>query len=186
MTSESTRRARRSIITMSALVALFVVGTFVGFRLLFADAPSLADATTDDTAQCEDATIPAGGNLPSGQVTVTVYNAGSVSGLANRTLINLQQRGFRPGKVGNVPEGIQAANNITLITADREDPAVRLVARQFKGKITYVQPTQAQGDNVEMIVGPRYAGLRKKYPAQIQVDRAVQICVPVEATPDAP
>ncbi len=186
MTSESTRRARRSIITMSALVAIFVVGTFVGFRLLFAEAPSLADATTDDSAQCEDATIPAGGQLPAAQVTVTVYNAGSVSGLANRTLINLQQRGFRPGKVGNVPEGITATNNVTVITANQQDPAVRLVARQFKGKVTYVQPTQAQGDNVEIVIGPRFSELRKKFPTSVQVDQAVQICVPVEATPEAP
>ncbi|MDO9378278.1 MAG: LytR C-terminal domain-containing protein [Nocardioidaceae bacterium] len=186
MTSSSSSLARRSIATMSVLVALFVIGTFVGFRLLFAEGPSLADAAVDDTPQCQDATIPAGGALPAQQVTVTVYNAGSVSGLANRTLINLQQRGFRPGKVGNVPEGVQAGRNVTIITDERTDPAVRLVARQFKGNVVYAAPTQAQGDNVEIVIGPRFSELRKKFPTTVEVAEPLQVCVPIEATPEVP
>lgn len=169
-------RAHKSPITLTTLVAVFIIGSFVGFKLLFADAPPLADAAPQ--AQCEPRTIRSGSTLTTKQVTVTVYNAGRVSGLANRTLINLQKKGFRPGKVGNAPEGVRATN-VTIVTADRKTPQVRLVVAQFKGKVKYAAPTTTQGDNVEIVVGPDYKGLEKKTPRSTKVNTETEVCLPV-------
>lgn len=169
-------KAYKSLITLTTLLAVFIVGSFVGYKLLFADAPPLSDAAQE--AQCEPQTIRSGSTLAVQQVTVTVYNAGRVSGLANRTLINLQKKGFRPGKVGNAPEGVQATN-VTVVAKDRKAPQVRLVAAQFRGPVKFVAPKSTQGDNVEIVVGAEYEGLKKKTPTSTKVNTKTEVCLPV-------
>lgn len=166
----------KTLITLTVLVAVFVVGSFVGYKLLFADAPPLSDAAKE--TQCEPQTIRSGSTLKVDQVTVTVYNAGRVSGLANRTLINLQKKGFRPGKVGNATGGIKASD-VTIVTTNRKAPQVRLVAAQFRGAVRYAKPKTAQGDNVEIVIGPKYGGLKKKTPKSTKVNTKTEVCLPV-------
>ena len=41
-------------------------------------------------------------------------------------------------------------------------------------------------DNVEIVIGPRFSELRKKFPTTVEVAEPLQVCVPIEATPEVP
>ena len=75
--------------TIFVSIIVFVVGMFVGFKLLTASADTFDAAPT-----CENRTVAEGEKLTSNLVTVNVYNASQRAGLANRVGINLQRRGF--------------------------------------------------------------------------------------------
>lgn len=167
--------------TLACLVAVFILGSLIGVKLLFAKAPPLP---TDDTAaasSCERRTIKSGGMLIASQVTVSVYNASAISGLANRTRINLQAHGFRPGTVANAPKGT-TARNVTVLTKDRTAPSARLVAAQFKGKVKFATPKTTISSGVRVVIGKKYKGLKKKYPKSTRANKATQVCIQVDPT----
>ena len=62
-------------------------------------------------------------------------------------------------------------------TDDPQDPRVRLVARQFKGKVQMVEADFATEDGISVLIGPNYSGL-KKAPTKTRVKREVTVCVP--------
>src|SRR5699024_5124929 len=101
----------RSTVTLSVLVVVFLIGTFVGVQLLTADAPPLA-GTAEPT--CEPRTIESGAKLGAGQVTVNVYNASNRSGLATRTLRKLEEAGFRRGELGNTDDSVKNVDNVVI------------------------------------------------------------------------
>lgn len=166
-------------LTLAALVAVFVVGSLIGFKLLFTKAPPLQTDAQDAASGCVQRTIKSGARLASSQVTVNVFNASSTSGLANRTLINLQAHGFTPGTVANAPKGV-ATRNVMVVTRDRTTPSVRLVAAQFKGKVAYSAPTATLPAGVQVVIGPKYKGLKKKYPKATTANKATQVCIQVD------
>ena len=156
-------RDRRTLtaITLMVLTGLLVVGAIVGVRTLFAPLPGSDEEEELDApavaASCED-DIRAGKRVRSKDVTVSVFNAGSQGGLAERTRSQLEERGFLPGDVGNAPDGLEV-QFVRVLAPTRQDPAARLVARQF-GTKTFIQVTDENyGPGVDVVVGSDFAGL---------------------------
>jgi LytR cell envelope-related transcriptional attenuator len=89
--------------------------------------------------------------------------------------INLQRRGFLSGVVGNSTSEVKP-DAVAILTDDREDPRIKLVAEQFEG-VEYREPDIDVSDGVTVIVGDDYKDLVKA-PRNIQSDRAITVCVP--------
>jgi hypothetical protein len=164
-------------LTMLVAAVIFVFGGLTGFRLL----TSSAD-TADPAPTCTDKTIRKGDKLNSNAVKVNVYNASSRSGLANRVTINLQTNGFLGGTIGN-SESATKPGRVAILTDDKTDPRVRLVAKQFVDKVTYAKPDVQVADGVVVIVGDHYQGLRKKATTRVRSDRTIQVCLPTVPLP---
>jgi hypothetical protein len=168
--------SRHPVPVLVAAVLVFVLGSFFGFRLLTADAD-----TGDEGPTCDTRTVRAGEDLTSNLVAVDVYNASQRAGLANRVSINLQRRGFLAGKIGNSTSKVEPKRAV-ILTADRRDPRVALVARQLGPKVQYAEPDVPTTDNVVVIVGDDYKGLAKA-PTKLRATSAVTVCVPIVKLP---
>ncbi|KHL15062.1 UNVERIFIED_CONTAM: hypothetical protein LK11_22735 [Mumia flava] len=166
---------------MAVLVAVFAGGTWYGVRLLVSDPPGLPEAGADLT--CRNRTLESGEQLTAREVRVNVLNASGASGIANRTMINLEARGFQPGEIGNATEDTKV-KNVQIVARRPNRVDARLVAAQFKGKKTYQEGTPEGEATVLVIVGDDYKGLRKKAkaPQAMKAKNRVTICVP-QATP---
>ena len=163
-----THTHRGSTIFVSIIV--FVAGLFVGFKLLTASADTFDAAPT-----CENRTVAEGEKLTSNLVTVNVYNASQRAGLANRVGINLQRRGFQAGTVANSTSEVKP-DNVAILTDDRDDPRVKLVAQQFED-VEFSEPDIKIADGVTVIVGDDYQDLVDA-PRDVESDRAITVCVP--------
>ncbi|WP_311210771.1 MULTISPECIES: LytR C-terminal domain-containing protein [unclassified Aeromicrobium] len=153
-------------------VVVLVAGLFVGFRLLTASAE-----TIDAGPTCETRVVAADDEVTSNLITVDVYNASSRAGLANRVSINLQRRGFLAGQIGNSTSKVDADVAVVL-TTDRDDPRVRLVAAQFGSKVQYAEPDiEVDGDSVTVIVGDDFKKLGKDV-RTTKNDRRFTVCLP--------
>jgi hypothetical protein len=161
--------------TVVVAVLFFVVATIVGWRLLTASADTFTEAPT-----CEDRTVAEGEQLPSNMVMVNVYNASQRAGLANRVSINLQRRGFQAGTVANSTSEIKP-DSVAILTDDREDPRVKLVAEQFD-EPEFHEPDIDVTEGVTVIVGDAYEDLVDA-PREIESDRSITVCVPTVEVP---
>jgi hypothetical protein len=164
-------------LTLLVATAVFLVGTFVGFRLL--------TAGTDDavaTEQCTESVVAAGTDLNSNVVTVNVFNASTRSGLANRALIDLQANGFLGGQIGNSESATQP-RRVAILTDDAEDPRVKLVAEQFKDKVEFAPADIQVEDGIIVVVGDDYRGLKSESTTTITTDRDIAVCTPVIPVP---
>ena len=115
-----------------------------------------------------------GQRLVSKDVLVNVYNSGAISGLAGDTLAAMHVRGFLEGVAENAPVGTRASN-VTIITADKRAPEVRLVASQFKGRVVFTKGTPL-APGVDVVVGDSYVGVDHKADKFLQLRRHVQTC----------
>lgn len=150
---------RRAVtgITLTVLVALLAAGGLIGWRAF--RAPVADDDAHGPRRGC-DAGLAKGDLVRSRDVTVSVYNAGTRSGLASQTLQELAARGFIEGDVGNAPADADNVRVVRVLTTKKSDPAAQLVARQF-GKRTPVSVAPDLGAGVEVVVGDRFVGLVK-------------------------
>lgn len=163
----------RAASLLGAAVVVFVGGSAVGAKLAFA--PNKDDS--DTTADCTVKHIAKGQKVSAGQVTVNVFNASSRSGLANDVGNQLEERGFLTGQVTNNPTTLKA-NSVTIITNNAANPVVRLVARQFNNRVTYVRPTSAMPMGVNVLLGTHYNALFDRSATTIVADRPTTVCVP--------
>lgn len=161
--------------TILVAVVIFVAAAFVGFKLLTASADTFDEAPT-----CEDRSVAKGENVTSNLVTVNVFNASQRAGLANRVSINLQRRGFLGGTVANSTSEVKP-DGVAILTDDREDPRVKLVADQFDD-VEFAEPDIRPAGGVTVIVGDGYAKLADGERV-IESDRAITVCVPVVDVP---
>ncbi len=157
--------------------ALFLGGFGIGIKLLTASA---SPATATPT--CADRTVNAGQQLTSNLVTVNVFNASRRAGLANRVTINLQRKGFLGGQIGNSTSAAKP-RAVAILTSDRNDPRVKLVAGQFRDHVTYAASDIRVDSGVTVIVGDSYTGLAKKAHSSVRADQAVTMCVPTVQLP---
>lgn len=160
-------------LTVLGAVAVLVVGTIVGLRLLTASAEiEVLDA-------CKDRTVQVGEPVSPAFVPVDVFNASQRAGLANRVSINLQRRGFLPGQVGNSPMEVES-EGVTIVTDTPEDPRVRLLAAQF-GDVEFVPPAGSDAsENIVVIVGnDTNQNLVDGAPTEVEADVPVTVCLPV-------
>lgn len=154
-----TTRSAVSAVTMIVLLALLVTGAWVGWQALSAPLPGGQDEQeTAAEPTCEEG-FARGDVVTRSDVTVSVYNAGSRSGLADQTLSELTSRGFVRGEVGNAPAEMEGVQFVRVLAPAKRDPAARLVALQF-GKSTLVQQVEDDlGPGVEVVVGDEFVGL---------------------------
>ena len=147
-------------ITLVVLVGVLVVGVVVGMRSLFAPVTGEKEAASGTTPSCDATKVKKGQRLSTRQVQVSVYNAGSRSGLADTTMGDLVERGFTKGRVGNAPAD-SGVKRVQVWTTDENDPAARLVARQF-GRDTKVRFVDDDlGPGVDVLVGDNLRSLSK-------------------------
>jgi hypothetical protein len=151
-----------SAVTIAVLLVLLAVGAVVGWKTLSAPFPGSANAaSTHSHKPTCDPRLTKGGLVHSTDVTVSVYNAGTRTGLAGQTQQQLVARGFIPGDVGNAPGNLGGVRFVRVLSHSRADPAARLVALQF-GRHTFVQRSKASlGPGVDVIVGDRFVGLAR-------------------------
>ena len=147
-----------SAVTLVVLVGLLVVGAFIGWRTLSAPLPGDDEPETASGPKCDEG-VSRGDVVRPQDITVSVYNAGSRSGLADQTRSELVARKFIPGDVGNAPEDMEDVQYVRVLAPSKTDPTARLVALQF-GENTLVEAVEQDlGPGVEVIVGDGFLGL---------------------------
>lgn len=153
----ATRKAI-STVTILVLIGLLLAGAYFGWRSISAPLPGGDEPAKADQPRCEDG-VARGDVVRTDEVTVSVYNAGSRSGLADQTRSELTARGFIAGDAGNAPAALEDVRSVRVLAPTKKDPTARLVALQF-GSNTYVQPTEEDlGPGVEIVVGDDFVGL---------------------------
>jgi hypothetical protein len=167
-------RRTLTAITLTVLVAILAVGAWFGWQNLIAPLPPEETANGNAPA-CADG-VRRGDVVRVRDLTVSVYNAGDVTGLAGRTLDELAARGFKRGAAGNAPDSLTDVLVVRVLTQrTRRDPVARLVALQF-GPNTVIQRVRRDlGPGVEVVVGNGFVGLSEA-PRRLRADRAGSAC----------
>ncbi len=169
-----TSRKAVSAVTMVVLVGVLVVGAWFGWKTMSAPLPGEDEPTKRAKPNCEGG-FAKGDLVQPGDITVSVFNAGSRSGLADQTQSELAARGFNRGDVGNAPTELETVQFVRVLTKSPGDPTARLVALQF-GANTVVQDTKLDlGPGVDIIVGDRFVGLVDA-PSEIKAGRSGSSC----------
>ncbi len=137
---------------MLVLCGILVAGAVWGWNSLFAEVPTEQAGANPTTRSCDTERLRVGQLLKSSQVKVSVFNAGTESGLADTTSTALSRRGFRIGKVGNAPSDSRVAR-VQVRSTKRSDLAARLVARQFGRQVPVRVSGQNLGPGVDVVVG---------------------------------
>jgi hypothetical protein len=165
--------------TMMTLTGLLVAGAVWGWNSLFAALPStdFSSLAQQPTPTCRTEHVKAGSKVRAHQVRVSVFNAGSRSGLAGDTLDALMQRGFIGGELGNAPSGLRVSRVQVWTTTRGTDPAARLVARQFGRAVPVRHMHKNLGTGIDVVVGNGFRHLVKAPRAQ-RVAKPQKYCVP--------
>ena len=161
-------------VTLVVLVALLGTGLLLGVRALTAPVEPAGKAAPSPTASCDQAAVKKGQRVTSRQVRVSVYNAGSRSGLADETMAGLVKRGFTKGEIGNAPDGSKVVR-AQVWTTRLPDPAARLVALQLGRAIKVEVKDSDLGPGVDVVVGNAFGRLAKA-PRFVVAKRSASIC----------
>jgi LytR cell envelope-related transcriptional attenuator len=165
-------------ITLVVLVGILAVGAVIGAKSLLAPIGDNAKATPSPT--CTTTAVKKGQRIRPQQVQVSVFNAGTHTGMAQRTMSGLVKRGFRRGEVGNAPASAHV-KRAQVWTRLRHDPAATLVARQL-GKGTAVERKKVNlGLGVDVVIGDGFHALGKA-PKAVVAKHPTSVCTPVRAT----
>ncbi|WP_457206925.1 LytR C-terminal domain-containing protein [Nocardioides sp. P5_C9_2] len=163
----------RSALTLGGLCLLMLAAGAWGWKALTQPLPDNAPAPL-----CTDTTVAAGTPVFRDQVAVSVFNASSRSGLAGATLELLEDRGFVGADTGNAPEPVR---RVQIWAADPQNPAVRLVKRQFR-KAQVVAGTEVDGEplgrGVVVVLGQSYSSLREKEIESVKARTDATFCSP--------
>ncbi len=164
-------------ITLVVLLGILAVGAVIGAKSLFAP---IDNNTASPSPTCTPKAVKKGQRIHPHQVQVSVFNAGTHAGLAQRTMSKLVKRGFRRGEVGNAPSSAHV-KRAQVWTRLHHDPAAALVARQL-GKGTAVEVKHANlGPGVDVVIGDDFSTLAKA-PKVVVAKRSSSVCTPVKST----
>lgn len=146
-------------ITLSVLVVILIGAAYYGWQSVVAP-PDDSVANTTPTTPTRDPCkkkreVHKEKRIDAEAVLVNVYNAGTVPGLATVTLASLVEKGFRAGVADDAPAGA-TATNVTILTKSRQSPAVRLIAKQFDGKVAYAEVDTDPRPGVDVVVGDQF------------------------------
>ncbi|MBY9074361.1 LytR C-terminal domain-containing protein [Nocardioides sp. WL0053] len=168
-------RQLTTAVTMFVLVGILVVGAILGWRSLFAELPGTATAGGETSASCTTEPIKAGQRVRAAQVEVSVFNAGTTSGLADETLGLLRKRGFQPGEASNAPSDADV-RRVQVWSTIEDDAEARLVALQFGKTVKVTYSDVDLGPGVDVLVGDDFTGLSKAK-TTLRVKATQQRCV---------
>lgn len=152
-------------VTLVVLMVVLAVMAVWGYNA--ATAPVDDDATSSGGPTCAPEDQVTTGVVRRSDVTVSVYNAGQRSGLAQDTLDLLESSGFRAGEVSNAPNGIEVAK-AAVYTTKADDPAAELVARTLGPKTQVVRSDAEFGPGVAVVVGDKFRQLDPDAPRRIE------------------
>jgi hypothetical protein len=154
---------------------LCLFGILIGVRALTTDLPDDPLVESSDQ-QCEDRTIAAGKRIRAGEVTVSVYNAGTEAGAASKVMSVLQTRGFAEGESGNAPKGTEIIRAQVWADSPRNS-AARLVARHLGVGIRVFGGKPVLGPGIVVVVGNELGKLPSA-PKQVNAAGPTKICSP--------
>ncbi|MGN6253032.1 MAG: LytR C-terminal domain-containing protein [Marmoricola sp.] len=169
-------RRLTTTVTMTALVVIVGLMGFFGIRAATAPLPGDASASTQTCSKDE---ISKKYYVRPDDLTVSVYNAGGRSGEAGRTMQQLMDRGFHPGKTANAPQG-STVHRARVYTTEKDDAGARLVARTFGKDVKVVVTDKALGPGIDVYIGPALHGLAKDAPKKAKLAKPIVSCVQVD------
>lgn len=168
------RREVTTAVTMLVLCGIVAFGALWGWRSLFANVDS--DVAAAGPGRCAADRLRPGDRLLSTQVRVSIFNAGTRSGLADTIAAALRERGFQVGDVDNAPSDSRV-DRVQVRSTERNDVAARLVAKQFGAQMPVRRSEQNLGRGVDVVVGDRFGQLAPA-PQFVTVGTAQRVCLP--------
>ncbi len=169
------RAGTRTALTLATLAVILLVAAAWGISALTAPFPGKVDLPT-----CVATDVAKGTKVFPDQVVVSVFNAGNREGLAGLTMRQLTTANFVAGNSGNAPDRAKVPR-AQIWSSEPGNPAVQLVARQFRPKARVVKG-KALGPGVVVVVGDGFRTLVKG-PKRVVAKRASTICSPPTITP---
>jgi LytR cell envelope-related transcriptional attenuator len=179
-TMEMRRRRRRRIrgpFTLLVLVVLLSGAAWYGYDSVLDVAPAPGPTEVCSTPKPHQKQ-----RISAQSVTINVYNAGRISGLADRTADLLRQRGFTVADVGNDPYDSKI-KKVEVRGRNKDAPEVLLVGEHLAGETR--RGDHRTDTSVDVILGNEYTGLISKAPSAMDVDTDVPVCVTTTPTPVA-
>jgi hypothetical protein len=169
-----TRRRVTTGVTLVVLVVVLCVMAVWGYHAATSPIPSdSSGASASPTCDPQDQQVRK--FLRRTDVTVSVYNAGKRSGLAQSTMGLLERVGFKPGAVGNAPDGV-TTRRAAVYTTKADDPAAELVAKALGKATQVVHSDDEMGPGVDVVIGDRFKGLDPKAPTKIELPKPEVTC----------
>jgi hypothetical protein len=162
---------------ITLVVLVMVLGGMAVWGVKAALAPLPSQSASKDSCSQQEKEVKQ--FLKRGDVQVSVFNAGTRSGLAGQTLDQIEGAGFVPGNAGNAPRSAQVRRAVVW-TTENDDSSARLVALAL-GHGTRVEVTRTDlGPGIDVLVGNKFRGLDKKAPKKIRLPKPVETCVQVD------
>ena len=160
----------RSAVTMIGLAGLLLIGVTWAWSAVTEPFPEREDAAT-----CSSTRVAEGEKVYADQVTVSVLNAGSREGLANRVMTDLAEAGLDRGELGNAPDDTKVPG-VQIWAEDLKNPAVKLV-QSFLGKSAKLVRRDPPLPGVNVVVGEEFPGVTDGK-ASVAAKEDVTICSP--------
>lgn len=161
----------RSVLTLLGLAGLLCVAAIWGWQAATKPFPS-----SEPPPLCVDRTVNLGTQVFRDEVAVSVFNGSNRNGLAGATMEQLEERGFVGADSDNAPVKI---NGVQIWSDEPRNPAVRLVARQFKG--AKIVSGEKLGRGVVVVVGESFKKLRKKEIESVTAVEGATFCSPPDS-----
>jgi hypothetical protein len=160
----------KTLLTLAVLSVLLLLGVTWGWSAVRSPFPQKATSKV-----CIRTSVQPGDRVSAPEVTVSVYNASTRVGLAERTMSSFEDQGFGPGKVGNAPKGTSVLY-AQIWTSDRKNPAVQLVISRL-GPRAHILEKPTVGPGVTVMVGTKFDKLVAGR-SSVKVEQPTHICSP--------
>lgn len=151
------------------LVVLLAFGSWWGWRAL---TRPLNEITS---TPCVTQTV--AGTLKSSQVSVQVFNGGSVAGRANSVADSLKAKGFKIIRTGNTS---QQAPVTTIVGHAADDPEVKMVAAFFPK--SEIKADGRADHTVDVLLTDQFDGINDQAPTEVPVPGGT-VCLPASGAP---
>lgn len=162
----------RSAATLLVLGVVMLVGVAWAWSAVSKPFPERDTAET-----CTSKVFAKGDKIYPDQVTVSVLNAGTREGLADRTMTDLVTGGLDRGEVNNAPDDT-AVTGVQIWADDTGNPAVKLV-KSYLGKNAKIVQHESPLPGVNVVVGDDFPGVVTGRKA-IQARESATVCSPTD------
>lgn len=171
--------ARKLVTGATLLVLLLVLAGMAVYGFKAATAPLPGSGTASSSTKCTPAERQLKTTVSRGDVQVSVFNAGTTSGLAGTTLQKVEDAGFRAGNAGNAPANVRVPKAIVW-TTKANDTSARLVALAFGRRTPVRVVTTDLGPGIDVLVGNKFSSLDKKAVKKLRLPAPVETCIKVD------